>query len=153
MLLEKKEKWQKTIKSQDPGENRVALFLSKQFEKRVNKLEQLKTTLQENLEQRLNTYQKIEGISLWKVNRKLNRLAVKGIPKDVLKEGKYIMQLPDKEYASASSSHQVQYIEKTINALEGFENLRLSHFYSYTPKYVEKKVFGAVTRQLEIEIS
>lgn len=107
----------------------------------------------ESLERRLYLFKKIDGIPLWRINYKLNRLADKGISKEQLKNGKIILTLPAKKTGDAVTENQKKLIEKTIDELEGFENLRLSRFYSYTPVYGEKKLLDKMTRWLEIEIT
>ncbi|WML48776.1 hypothetical protein RCG23_01150 [Neobacillus sp. PS3-34] len=157
MLLEKKEtltkKWQAKAEELNLQDSQIIMNMKKLKEKKVQQWILLKQSYQARLEETLHTYQKIDGIPLWKINRKLNRLAVKGIPKEVLEKGKLVINLPDKETVGTSSEHQIKMIERTIDELEGFENLRLSHFFQYKPNYIEKKVFGVVTRVIEIEIS
>lgn len=109
--------------------------------------------LKETYSQLLQLMQKIDGISLWQINRKLNWLAERGIPKEDLKKGKIIISLPNKQSIEHTSPFQINFIEKAVNELEGFENLRLSHFYRYKPEYREKKTFSQISRWIEIEIS
>ncbi|WP_413300509.1 hypothetical protein AA0X95_18755 [Bacillus sp. 1P10SD] len=121
-----------------------------------NKIEQLNrfaSTYKESLERHLYVLQKIDGIPLWRVNYQLNRLADKGISKEQLKSGKIVLSLPTKQSGDIVSEQQKKLIEKKIDELEGFENLRLSQFYSYKPVYNEKKTFSQVSRWIEIEIS
>jgi hypothetical protein len=105
------------------------------------------------INQNFNMMQKIDGISLWKINRKLNRIAVKGFSKEQLQKGFIIIPLPAKSSMEPILSSQKEFIEKTIDELEGFENLRLSQFYNYKPIYVEKKTLSEISRWIEIEIS
>jgi hypothetical protein len=128
-------------------------MIQKEKNKKVEEWSQIIASYKETLERNLHMFQKVDGISLWKINFHLNKLAVKGISKDVLKSGKITLSLPAKQTGETTSEYQKSFIEKTIDELEGFENLRLSQFYSYKPVYVEKKVFSEVSRWIEIEIS
>lgn len=121
--------------------------------KSVEQFAHFKETYKETMEQKLHILQKIDGISIWKINSKLNRLAVRGISNEVLKKGILTIPLPAKQSSEPISSLQKTFIEKTIDELEGFENLRLSHFYNYKPTYIEKKTLTEITRWIEIEIS
>lgn len=111
-----------------------------------------KETYNDWLSKTLHMLGNIDGISLWKINRKLNRFADRGIPKEDLINGKIIISLPKKQSMEMTSTHQKSYIEKAVDELEGFENLRLSQFYIYKPTYIEKKSFTEITRWIEIEI-
>lgn len=121
-----------------------------------NKGEQWRRSInfyKDSLQRNFQLFQKVDGISIWKINFQLNRLAVKGISEEALKTGKIILPLPPKKVSEETSDFQKSFIEKTIDELEGFENLRLSHFFSYKPVYVEKKTIADVSRWIEIEIT
>jgi hypothetical protein len=114
---------------------------------------QLKQVLKDMLNENLYLLQKMDGISLWKINWKLNRLADKGISREDLRKGMIAISLPSKSSMESTSSVQKALIEKMIDELEGFENLRLSQFYHYKVSYMEKKETSEISRWIEIEIS
>jgi hypothetical protein len=127
--------------------------LMKIAQQKFESLEKLKNRFKEEIIQKMNTYQKIDGISFWKINWKLNRMAVKGIPEESLKNGKIIISLPKKQSIGYASPFEKKFIEKTVNELEGFDNLRLSQFHKYTPIYMENKIGYDIIRWIEIEIT
>jgi hypothetical protein len=150
-------KMQQTLKKNQAekihGDNQMVGFFQKVKNKQAAQWSQLIVSSKHTLEQKLHMLQKVDGIFLWKINFQLNRLAVKGISKDALKNRKITLSLPAKHTGETTTDHQKALIEKTIDELEGFENLRLSQFYTYKPVYVEKKVLSEVKRWMEIEIS
>lgn len=121
--------------------------------KKVDLWRELKDSYKGTLLRTLHIMQKIDGISLWKINYQLNRLAVRGIEKEDLKKGKIVLSLPSKKTGETISNDQKSFIEKKVDELDGFENLRLRQFYHYKPIYLENKVYGVVSRWIEIEIS
>ncbi|MHC0035538.1 hypothetical protein [Pseudoneobacillus sp. C159] len=131
----------------------VANSLMKMVQQKIERWIMLKNRFKEGLIQKINSLQKMDGISFWKINWKLNRLAVKGIPEETLKNGKIVISLPKKQSIGYASPYEKKFIEKTINELEGFDNLRLSQFHSYTPIYLEKKNGYDIVRWIEIEIT
>jgi hypothetical protein len=116
-------------------------------------MKQYKELCKDYINENFSMLQKIDGISLWKINRILNRLAVKGLSEEHLQKGNIIIQLPAKPSIAPLSYFQKAFIEKTVDELEGFENLRLSQFYNYKPTYIEKKTLSEISRWIEIEIS
>ncbi|CAH2712947.1 hypothetical protein BACCIP111895_00080 [Neobacillus rhizosphaerae] len=135
------------------NDNQIIMFVQKVKNNMGEQWNRVVNSNKESWHRNFQLFQKVDGISLWKINYQLNRLAVKGISKEVLKKGKIILSLPSKQMSGATSDFQKAYIERTIDELEGFENLRLSHFYNYKPVYVEKKGFAEVSRWIEIEIT
>ncbi len=119
----------------------------------LEKWKQLKESFRHPLLQLFHIPENIDGVSFWKINRKLNRLAVRGIPKEAFINRKIFIPLPEKQSLEWASPQQKELIEKTIDELEGFENLRLSQFYNYRPSYIEKKTHIHISRWIEIEIT
>jgi hypothetical protein len=146
----------KTQDKENESTYNESFFAESFFKAKNNTIEQWKQYKEfskDYLNQNFNMLQKIDGISLWSINRKLNRIAVKGISKEQLHNGVIVIQLPAKPPVEPISSFQKEFIEKTIDELEGFENLRLSHFYHYKPIYIEKKTYSEISRWIEIEIT
>ncbi|WP_312476142.1 hypothetical protein [Neobacillus sp.] len=135
------------------SDNQFIMIVQKVKNNMVEQWNRVVNSYKESWQRNFQLFQKVDGISLWKINFQLNRLAVKGISKEVLEKGKIILSLPSKQMSGATSDFQKAYIERTIDELEGFENLRLSQFYNYKPVYVEKKGFAEVSRWIEIEIT
>jgi hypothetical protein len=114
---------------------------------------QFKKSFEAALKNLFHSSKKIDGISCWEINKRLNHFAVRGIPKEAIKQRKIILSLPEKKSLEWVSPFQKKLIEKTINDLEGFKNLRSSQLYSYSPLYIEKKAFNKISRWIEIEIT
>jgi hypothetical protein len=152
MLQALKKTQDKEIKS-TYNESFFAVSVLKAKNKTIEQWKQYKEFSKDYIHQNFNMLQKIDGISLWKINRQLNGLAIKGISKEQLQKGLIIIQLPAKPSDDAISSIQKEHVEKTIDELEGFENLRLSHFYHYEPIYIEKKTVSEITRWIEIKVT
>jgi hypothetical protein len=119
----------------------------------LTKMQELKAIKMEVFNQTIHTFQVVDGVSLWEVNRKLKRLVRTGIPKESLQFGIVKISLSAKKSNVLATPKEIERIEKTIDELEGFEELRLRFFYNYKPKYHEKKVFGEIDRWIEIKIS
>jgi hypothetical protein len=128
-------------------------FLEIEKNKKINSFKQIKEEKKEVLNQTLHTFQVVDGVSLWEVNRKLKRLVRTGIPKESLQFGIIKIPLSVKKSPILATPLEIERIEKTIDELEGFEELRLRFFYKYKPHYQEKKVFGEIDRWIEINIS
>lgn len=119
------------------------------------KSEQLKESFaafKEQTKNKIYSFNTVEGVFLWEVDYKLNKLANNGIPESDLKKGKITIALPRKKTNDLANEMQRTKIEEAIEQLESFENLRLREFYQYKPVYKEKKIFTQVTRWIEIEI-
>jgi hypothetical protein len=127
-------------------------FLEIEKNKKINSFKQIKEDKKEVLNQTLHTFQVVDGVSLWEVNRKLKRLVRTGIPKESLQFGMVKIPLSVKKSPILATPQEIERIEKTIDELEGFEELRLRFFYKYKPHYKEKKVFGEIDRWIEIKI-
>jgi hypothetical protein len=132
----------------------VALFefLENEKNKKILSIKKMKEEKKEVLNQTIHTFQVVDGVSLWEVNRKLKRLVRTGIPKESLQFGAMKIPLTVKKSNILATPIEIERIEKTIDELEGFEELRLRFFHRYKPHYHEKKVFGEIDRWIEIEI-
>ncbi|SFA70214.1 MULTISPECIES: hypothetical protein [unclassified Bacillus (in: firmicutes)] len=111
-----------------------------------------KNEKQDSLKETLHTYQTVGGVPLWKINRVLNRLARKGLSKEMLEKGMITIKLPSINTGELMSDDDKSELVKKINQLEGFELLRLCEFYQYKTTYMERKIINHVTRWIEIEI-
>lgn len=111
-----------------------------------------KNEKQDSLKETLHTYQTVDGVPLWKINRVLNRLARKGLSKEMLEKGLITIKLPSVNTGELMSDADKRELVKKINQLEGFELLRLCEFYQYKTTIMERKIINHVTRWLEIEI-
>jgi hypothetical protein len=133
----------------------VALFefLDNEKSKKIVSFKQMKEDKKELFNQTIHTFQVVDGVSLWEVNRKLKRLVRAGISRETLESGIVKIPLSVKKSSILASPQEIERIEKTIDELEGFEELRLHFFYHYKPYYHEKKVFGEIDRWIEINIS
>jgi hypothetical protein len=119
----------------------------------LTKMQEIKALKNEVLNQTIHTFQIVDGVSLWEVNRKLKRLTRSGISKETLQSGNIKIPLSVKKTNILATPQEIVRIENTINELESFEELRLRYFYHYKPLYHEKKVFGEIERWIEIRIS
>lgn len=128
-------------------------FFENEKNKKILSFIKMKEDKKEVLNQTIHTFQVVDGVSLWEVNRKLKRLVRKGIPKESLQSGIVKIPLTVKKSNILATPKEIERIEKTIDELEGFEELRLRFFYNYKPQYYEKKVFGEIDRWIEIKIS
>ncbi|WP_442599696.1 hypothetical protein [Neobacillus sp. D3-1R] len=124
----------------------------KEKNKKIQKFKQIKEQNKELVHQTIQHFQVVDGVSTWEVNRKLKRLAKVGVTDEDLKKGKISIPLTIKKTNILATPQEMDRIEKMIDESEGFEWLRLHYFYNYKPKYMEKKVFGEVTRWIEITI-
>jgi hypothetical protein len=128
-------------------------FLEKEKNKKILYFQEIKETKKEILTQTIHTFQVVDGVSLWEVNRKLKRLAKKGITNETLQSGMVKIPLSIKKSNILATPLEIERIEKMIDELEGFEELRLHYFYNYKAVYKEKKMFGEITRWIEINIA
>jgi hypothetical protein len=128
----------------------IELFERKKSEKLYD-LKQLKENNEALFLQKIYTFQVVNGVSLWEVNRKLKRLIKTGLTEEQIQSGKVTITLSNKKFNTLATQTEIATIEKMIDELEGFEELRLSFFYNYKPNYKEKKIFGVVSRWLEIQ--
>jgi hypothetical protein len=128
-------------------------FFENEKNKKILSFKKMKEDKKEVLNQTIHTFQVVDGVSLWEVNRKLKRLVRTGIPKESLQFGIVKIPLTVKKSNILATPLEIERIEKTIDELEGFEELRLRFFYNYKPLYFEKKVFGEIDRWIEIKIS
>jgi hypothetical protein len=128
-------------------------YIEKEKNKKIYYFNQIKESRKEIFFQTVHTFQVVDGVSLWEVNRKLKKLSKSGISKKVLESGTVKIPLSIKKSNILATPQEVARIEKTIDELEGFEELRLHYFYNYKPVYQEKKIFGEITRWIELKIS
>ncbi|WP_174731408.1 hypothetical protein [Mesobacillus harenae] len=142
MLLERIQGWRKQVPS-------VKDLKERKIEQVINFIELKK----ESLKQVIHTFQTVDGLFLWEVNKKLNIVARRGISQSDLAKGKITIVLSRKTTSVIATPDEKRRIETVVNQLEGFENLRLRHFFGYRTSYKEKKVFREVTRWIEIEIT
>jgi hypothetical protein len=119
----------------------------------LTKMQELKALKLDLLYQTIHKFQVVDGVSLWEVNRKLKKLVRTGIPRESLQFGIVKIPLSVKKSTILATPKEIERIEKTIDELDGFEELRLRFFYNYKPQYHEKKVFGEIDRWIEIKIS
>jgi hypothetical protein len=119
----------------------------------LTKMQEIKALKNEVFNQTIHTFQVVDGVSLWEVNRKLKRLIKKGISKEDIQIGNVKIPLSVKKSLILATPQEIVRIEKMIDELEIFEELRLRYFYHYKPFYHEKKVFGEIDRWIEIKIS
>lgn len=131
----------------------VLEYLEREKNKKIAHIKQLKEIKKEQFSQTIHTFQVVDGVSLWEVNRKLKKLLRTGIPKEALQCGQLKIALTTKKSNILASPQEITRIEKTIDELEAFEELRLHFFYKYKPYYKEKKMFGEIERWIEINIS
>lgn len=127
-------------------------YIESEKSKRVYRLKQFKEEKKEQFSQTIHTFQVVDGLSLWEVNRKLKKLMKSGLTKEDIKRGMVKIPLSRKKSNILATPIEIKRIEKTIDELEGFEELRLHFFYHYKPAYIEKKMFGEIERWLEINI-
>lgn len=128
-------------------------LLEKEKNKKIAQFKHMKETQREMITQTLHTLQVVDGLSLWEVNRKLKRLARVGITKEALQNGMIKIPLSIKKSSILATPIEIARIEKMIDELEGFEELRLHYFYNYKPIYKEKKMFGEISRWIEIQLA
>jgi hypothetical protein len=119
----------------------------------LTKIQEIKALKNEVFNQTIHTFQVVDGVSLWEVNRKLKRLIRTGISKQDIQIGNIKIPLSVKKSSIIATPQEIARIEKMIDELEVFEELRLRYFYHYKPFYYEKKVFGEIDRWIEIKIS
>lgn len=154
MLLTKMQEIKVIKRMKSKLEDGVLLeFLEKEKNKKILYFKEIKETKKEILTQTIHTFQVVDGVSLWEVNRKLKRLAKKGITNKTLQSGMVKIPLSIKKSNILATPIEIERIEKMIDELEGFEELRLHYFYNYKPVYKEKKMFGEITRWIEIHIA
>ncbi|HYK72219.1 MAG TPA: hypothetical protein VEV44_03655 [Pseudoneobacillus sp.] len=153
MLLDRMQEMKMIKKMKTKLEDAVLLeqFL-KEKNKKMQQFKQMKQQNKELVNQTIQQFQVVDGLSIWEVNRKLKRLAKIGVTNDDLKKGKITISLSVKKTNILATPEEIDRIETMIDESEGFEWLRLHYFYNYKPKYMEKKVFGEVTRWIEINI-
>jgi hypothetical protein len=120
--------------------------------KKIHYLRELGESKKEVFKQTVYTLQTIDGVPLWEVNWKLKRLSKKGIS-DHSENGVIKIPLSIKKSTTLATPVEINRIEKMIDELEGFEELRLHYFYQYKPYYKEKKMFGEITRWIEIHVN
>jgi hypothetical protein len=133
---------------------RDGIFLEKlklEKNKKIHYLRELSESKKEVFKQTVYTLQTIDGVPLWEVNWKLKRLSKKGIS-DYSQNGVIKIPLSIKKSTTLATPIEINRIEKMIDELEGFEELRLHYFYQYKPYYKEKKMFGEISRWIEIHV-
>lgn len=125
--------------------------LRQEKSKRIHYFKDFGESKKEVLKQTVHTLQVVDGVPLWKVNRKLKRLSKQGIS-DYFQDGVIKIPLSIKKTNTLATPIEINRIEQMIDELEGFEELRLHYFYQYKPYYKEKKMFGEITRWIEIHV-
>jgi 3-polyprenyl-4-hydroxybenzoate decarboxylase len=132
---------------------RLLEVLLKEKNKKILHFKQIKEKNKEMLAETIDNFQIVDGVSLWEVNRKLKRLTKRGITKQELDSRKIIIPLSMKKTNIPATLQEKNRIEKSIDESEGIELLRLHYFYNYKPIYMEKKMFGEVSRWIEIHLA
>jgi hypothetical protein len=96
---------------------------------------------------------KVAGISMWKLNRTLKKLAFARmeLEKQMRKELIVVLLEPKKEKVLATPDEKRE-IEQTIMALNGFETLKLCLLEDCKPVYREKVTQNGVSRWLEMPV-
>lgn len=96
---------------------------------------------------------KIDGISMWKLNRTLKKLAFARmeLEKQMRKELIVVLLEPKKEKVLATPEEKNE-IERMVNELNGFETLKLCLLEDCKPVYMEKLTQSGVSRWLEIPV-
>ncbi|WP_335376856.1 hypothetical protein [Bacillus sp. JJ1122] len=96
---------------------------------------------------------RIAGISIWKLNRTLKKLAFARmeLEKQMRKELIVVLLEPKKGSVLATPEEKKE-IEQTVMALNGFETLRLCLLEDCKPVYKEKVTQSGVSRWLEIPV-
>jgi hypothetical protein len=96
---------------------------------------------------------KVAGISMWKLNRTLKKLAFARmeLEKQMRKELIVVLLEPKKEKVLATPDEKRE-IEQTVMALNGFETLRLCLLEDCKPVYREKVTQTGVSRWLEMPV-
>jgi hypothetical protein len=96
---------------------------------------------------------KIDGISMWKLNRTLKKLAFARmeLEKQMRKELIVVLLEPKKEKVLATPEEKNE-IERMVNELNGFETLKLCLLEDCKPVYMEKLTQSGVLRWLEIPV-
>lgn len=99
-------------------------------------------------------FKKIDGISLWKLNRTLKKLAFARmeLEKQTRKELLVVLLEPKKEIFLATAE-QKEEIEQLIMNLSGFETLKLCLLEDCKPVYREKLTKNGVSRWIEIPVN
>lgn len=120
---------------------------------KITEMKETKNTYKNAIGQTLQSYKTIDGVFLGEVNRKLNLISKRGLKQKELDNGNITLVLSRKKTNELATKDEIARIEEKINQLEGFENLRLSQFYSFQPKYFEKKWLNNVIRWVEIRIT
>lgn len=127
-------------------------FVGRDANQKMQLFKQIKGNKQEQLNEIIHTFQVIDGVSLWEVNRRLRRLLKMNIPKNTFGKQSHKIILSKKKSNILATPLEIDRIEKTINELESIEELRLHYFYNFKPVYKEKKLFGEIERWIEINI-
>jgi hypothetical protein len=120
--------------------------------KKIQQFNQIRETTKQDLIHKLHTFQVVDGVSIWEVNRKLKKLLRMNIPKDAFHKQNHKILLSKKKSNTLATPSEIERIESTIDELEGFEELRLHYFHYLKPSYKEKKLFGEIERWIEISI-
>jgi hypothetical protein len=96
---------------------------------------------------------KVAGISMWKLNRTLKKLAFARmeLEKQMRKELIVVLLEPKREKVLATPDEKRE-IEQTVMALNGFETLRLCLLEDCKPVYREKVTQAGVSRWLEMPV-
>jgi len=96
---------------------------------------------------------KVAGISMWKLNRTLKKLAFARmeLEKQMRKELIVVLLEPKKEKVLATPDEKRE-IEQAVMALNGFETLRLCLLEDCKPVYREKVTQNGVSRWLEMPV-
>ncbi|CAM3765654.1 hypothetical protein [Mesobacillus thioparans] len=99
-------------------------------------------------------YKKISGISMWKLNRTLKKLAFARmeLEKQMRKELIVVLLEPKKDNVLASPEEKKE-IERTVQELSGFETLRICLLEDCKPVYMEKMTNNGISRWLEIPVN
>ncbi|CAM3961476.1 hypothetical protein [Mesobacillus zeae] len=137
----------------DLREKGIKQSLKYTLEQKVENFKVTKADYKELLAKKMYTYKTIDGLFLWEVDRKLNRIARKGFKQKDLDSGVITIVLSRKQTNELATEEEKARLESTIDDLDGYENLRLRQFYRYKTEYCEKKFYGKVTRWVELKIT
>jgi hypothetical protein len=98
-------------------------------------------------------WKKIYGINLWKLNRRLLKLASSNnLLEEQFKNGVFTIYLKPLQSSFFLGIEQKKEIEKTISELEGFEILKLVLLEECVPIYKEQRNPSGISRWIEIHI-
>ncbi|MGJ7919647.1 hypothetical protein [Neobacillus sp. LXY-4] len=98
-------------------------------------------------------WKKIDGINLWRINRKFNKLALsKTYLEEQLNNGVVVIELAPKKTRELTDVTIKREIEEQVRQTEGFEVFRLCLLEDCKPVYQEKLTMYGVSRWLEVPL-